>query len=68
MRLVVAGESIDDVAHTLSVSVHTARKHLQNAMYKIGVRSRVGVLAWARGAGLGAWSTRRSDRLTEAIS
>jgi DNA-binding NarL/FixJ family response regulator len=68
VRLVVAGESIDSLAHTLSVSVHTARKHLQNAMYKIGVRSRVGVLAWAREAGLDAWSTRRADHGSEVMS
>lgn len=39
-RLVVQGRTNREIAHTLSISVHTVRHHIQHLHDKLGVRSR----------------------------
>lgn len=39
-RLVVQGRTNREIAHTLSISIHTVRHHVQHIHDKVGVRSR----------------------------
>jgi ATP/maltotriose-dependent transcriptional regulator MalT len=39
-RLVIQGRTNREIAHTLSISVHTVRHHVQHIHHKTGVRSR----------------------------
>ena len=52
LRLVAAGKSNRDIAAALSVSDHTARRHLQNIFAKLGVSSRAAATAFAYERGL----------------
>lgn len=47
LRLVAAGKSNRDIAAALSISDHTARRHLQNIFAKLGVSSRAAATAFA---------------------
>lgn len=52
LRLIAAGQSNQDIAGTLFISVATVKKHLYNAYGKLGVKSRTQALARAREIGL----------------
>jgi DNA-binding NarL/FixJ family response regulator len=56
--LIAAGQPAVEIATTLGISRHTVRTHVQNAMAKMGVRSRTQMLTVAVQAGLRA---RRAD-------
>ena len=47
-RLLAAGHSTADVARTLGISIHTARRHSENLLSKVGVHSRAEALAKLR--------------------
>jgi ATP/maltotriose-dependent transcriptional regulator MalT len=47
LRLVAAGKSNREIAGALSISDHTARRHLQNIFAKLGVSSRAAATAFA---------------------
>jgi DNA-binding CsgD family transcriptional regulator len=49
-RLLARGESNARVAELLAISPHTARRHTENVMFKLGARSRAQVGAILRGA------------------
>lgn len=48
-RLVVQGRSNREIAHALSISVHTVRHHVQHIHDKVGVRSRTQLMETLRG-------------------
>ena len=52
LRLVAVGKSNRDIAAALSISDHTARRHLQNIFAKLGVSSRAAATAFAYERGL----------------
>jgi LuxR family maltose regulon positive regulatory protein len=52
LRLIAAGQSNQEIAGTLFISVATVKKHLYNAYGKLGVKSRTQALARAREIGL----------------
>jgi DNA-binding NarL/FixJ family response regulator len=52
LRLVAEGISSPDIAATLFVSIHTVRKHIQNAMTKLGAHSKLEAVVLASRAGL----------------
>jgi len=52
LRLVAAGKSNRDIAAELSISDHTARRHIQNIFAKLGVSSRAAATAFAYERGL----------------
>lgn len=43
LKLVVEGKSNTQIAHELSISVHTAKAHVSSIMQKMGVQDRVQV-------------------------
>ena len=45
MRLLVDGQTTEGVAESLSISPHTAHRHIRNAYSKLGVRSRAAAVA-----------------------
>lgn len=45
--LLAAGRSNKEIAATLTISVHTAERHVANIFRKLGVRSRSQVAVWA---------------------
>jgi DNA-binding NarL/FixJ family response regulator len=47
LRLVAAGKSNREIAATLTISEHTAARHLQNIFAKLGVSSRTAAGAFA---------------------
>lgn len=47
-RLLTEGRSNHDVAHALGVSIHTARRHVEHVLLKLGVHSRAAVGAKMR--------------------
>lgn len=47
LRLVAAGETNREIAHDLSLSEHTVRRHLQNIFAKLDVSSRAAATAYA---------------------
>ena len=47
-RLLAAGHSTADVARTLGISIHTARRHSEHLLSKVGVHSRAEALAKLR--------------------
>lgn len=48
----VDGESTDEIAEELGISVHTVRRHCQNLMRKLGIHSKVEAVALALRASL----------------
>jgi non-specific serine/threonine protein kinase len=52
LRLVAAGRSNAEIAHTLSISPRTVTTHLTNIFTKLRVSSRTGAIAVARGRNL----------------
>jgi DNA-binding CsgD family transcriptional regulator/pimeloyl-ACP methyl ester carboxylesterase len=53
LGLIAAGESNAEVAHRLSISIHTVERHAANIYRKIGARGRADATAWALRHGLG---------------
>jgi DNA-binding NarL/FixJ family response regulator len=53
LRLIAGGKTNADVAHRLSVSVHTVERHAVNLYVKIGARGRAAATAYALRHGLG---------------
>lgn len=47
LRLVAAGQTNDEIAHRLGISVHTVERHASNLYRKIGARGRADATAWA---------------------
>jgi DNA-binding CsgD family transcriptional regulator len=47
LRLVSEGHSNKEIAETLTISVHTAERHIANIFGKLGVRNRTEATAWA---------------------
>lgn len=47
-RMVVLGRTNREIAHALSISVHTVRHHVQHIHDKVGIRSRTQLLATLR--------------------
>lgn len=58
LRLVVAGQTNDEIAEALGISSHTVRTHLQNIMAKMLVRSRTEMVSVALRLGMRAGSVR----------
>jgi DNA-binding NarL/FixJ family response regulator len=54
VRLIAGGQPADQIALALGISGHTVRTHVQNAMAKMGVRSRTQMVSVAVRAGLRA--------------
>jgi LuxR family transcriptional regulator, maltose regulon positive regulatory protein len=54
LELLAAGASNDAIAETLVISVGTAKKHVNNILAKLDVRSRTQAAIWAREHGLHA--------------
>jgi LuxR family maltose regulon positive regulatory protein len=52
LRLISAGQSNQEIAGALFISVATVKKHLYNVYGKLGVKSRTQALARAREIGL----------------
>ena len=52
VRLVARGLSNGEIATALSIGLGTVKTHAAAAQRKVGARNRVGVAAWAWGAGL----------------
>ena len=52
MRLVAQGRTGPEIADELHIAHDTARRHVQNAMTKIGARSRAQLVAKSLGDGL----------------
>jgi LuxR family maltose regulon positive regulatory protein len=52
LRLLAAGASNGDIAEALVISIGTAKKHVNNILAKIDVRSRTQAAIWAREQGL----------------
>jgi len=48
---IMQGASVEDIAHSSFVSVHTVRSHVRALLQKFGVRSQVAAIAAARRAG-----------------
>ena len=48
LRLLAAGASNQDIAHTLVISLDTVKKHVSNLLGKLGVTSRTQAIAQAR--------------------
>jgi DNA-binding NarL/FixJ family response regulator len=46
LRLVVRGRANQEIAEDLVLSVNTVEKHVSNLLHKLGVRSRVGLVAF----------------------
>jgi DNA-binding NarL/FixJ family response regulator len=53
LGLIAAGESNAEIAHRLSISIHTVERHAANIYRKIGARGRADATAWALRHGLG---------------
>ena len=51
IRLVALGATSPEIAETLNISHHTVRKHVDNAMRKVGARSRAHLVAKALAEG-----------------
>jgi DNA-binding NarL/FixJ family response regulator len=62
VRLIAGGQPTAEIASTLGISPHTVRTHVQNAMAKMGVRSRTQMLSVAVRAGLRASHTDRPSK------
>ena len=52
LRLLAAGASNGAIAEALVISIGTAKKHVNNILAKIDVRSRTQAAIWAREHGL----------------
>jgi LuxR family maltose regulon positive regulatory protein len=52
LRLLAAGASNQDIAHTLVISLDTAKKHVSNLLGKLGATSRTQAVAQARARSL----------------
>jgi DNA-binding CsgD family transcriptional regulator len=52
LRLVAAGQSLQDIAEATGVSEHTARTHLQNLYRKLDCHSRLDVVLFAKRHGI----------------
>jgi len=52
VRLVVAGNSNDDIAHELGISVDTVKHHMQRMFAKLVVEDRTQVALWALRSGV----------------
>lgn len=53
LRLIAAGLSNEEIAHTLSVSVNTVKTHVRHIFQKLGVSDRTQAAVWAVRHGLG---------------
>jgi DNA-binding CsgD family transcriptional regulator len=51
LTALAAGKGTNGIAAELSISKHTVRTHLQNAMGKLNVQNRVELIAWALRSG-----------------
>jgi two-component system nitrate/nitrite response regulator NarL len=47
LSLLVEGESSQSISHSLSLSPHTVRTHIQNILTKLGVHSRFEAASFA---------------------
>lgn len=61
LRWIAEGQSTKEIAHSMHVAYSTARSHVQSALTKLGVRSRLQAAALVARAGL-------AERLTEQPS
>jgi len=58
MRLLATGKSNSEVAQHLGISTHTVRSHVQSALSKLDVKSRVAAIVHLKESGLiGGWLT-----------
>ena len=53
--LLARGRQTKQIAHTLSISVKTADRHVQNAYRKMGVSTRAAAAVFVMHHGLAAW-------------
>jgi LuxR family maltose regulon positive regulatory protein len=52
LRLLAAGASNQDIAHTLVISLDTVKKHVSNLLGKLGASSRTQAISQARARSL----------------
>ena len=52
LRLLAAGASNQDIAHTLVISLDTVKKHVSNLLGKLGASSRTQAISQARALSL----------------
>jgi DNA-binding CsgD family transcriptional regulator len=53
-RLLVKGMSLKEVAHQLSISIHTANCHTRHAYLKLGVHNRAKLVTYFEAPNIGA--------------
>lgn len=66
VQLIASSASNDDIATTLTISVRTVHRHVENAMKKTGAKKRTGLAVIATQAGLVPGQAFSPDTATEA--